>query len=145
MLSLRRDDVTTTRTAVRITYFNPRLREGGDRFYFKTGNTYVDFNPRLREGGDRFGRCRSRLIQYFNPRLREGGDLLHALFLFSESFYFNPRLREGGDSCLCFFRYDFTISIHASVKEATGFGSYHLPFVFISIHASVKEATLANR
>ena len=30
MLSLRRDDVTTTRTAVRITYFNPRLHEGGD-------------------------------------------------------------------------------------------------------------------
>lgn len=34
MLSLRRDDVTTTRTVVRITYFNPRLREGGDVVLF---------------------------------------------------------------------------------------------------------------
>ena len=33
MLSLRRDDVTTTRTVVRITNFNPRLREGGDDIY----------------------------------------------------------------------------------------------------------------
>ena len=32
-------------------------------------------------------------------------------------------------------------SIHASAKEATGFGSYQLPFVFFSIHASAKEAT----
>ena len=37
---------------MRITYFNPRLREGGDPIwkYPLGGNT--DFNPRLREGGD---------------------------------------------------------------------------------------------
>ena len=102
-----------------ISYFNPRLREGGDIGKTNTGKTYTDFNPRL----------------------REGGDALLMLTQFTESLNFNPRLREGGDdkqykrniikfisihasekeatSCLCFFRYDFTISIHASEKEAT--------------------------
>ena len=57
MLSLRRDDVTTTRTAVRITYFNPRLREGGDVNQKTYKSMKTNFNPRLREGGD--------LILYF--------------------------------------------------------------------------------
>ena len=52
MLSLRRDDVTTTRTAVRITYFNPRLREGGDVNQKTYKSMKTNFNPRLREGGD---------------------------------------------------------------------------------------------
>ena len=34
----------------------------------------LNFNPRLREGGDRFFPCPCRCYQYFNPRLREGGD-----------------------------------------------------------------------
>ena len=37
-----------------ISYFNPRLREGGDIGKTNTGKTYTDFNPRLREGGDAY-------------------------------------------------------------------------------------------
>ena len=35
-------------------------------------NTY--FNPRLREGGDVVCQCDYQDIYHFNPRLREGGD-----------------------------------------------------------------------
>ena len=54
---------------------------------------------------------------------------------------FNPRLREGGDiQCMVDMGY-ITISIHASEKEATGFGKAQIGFILISIHASEKEAT----
>ena len=35
-----------------LTYFNPRLREGGDGGTPPYGIAGKDFNPRLREGGD---------------------------------------------------------------------------------------------
>ena len=76
MLSLRRDDVTTTRTVVRITYFNPRLREGGDIICIVGNSCIVNFNPRLREGGDKIDILFPPNKRYFNPRLREGGDVL---------------------------------------------------------------------
>ena len=75
MLSLRRDDVTTTRTVVRITNFNPRLREGGDHPNTAPEATTENFNPRLREGGDEEkGVIAVTDKEDFNPRLREGGD-----------------------------------------------------------------------
>ena len=58
-----------------ISYFNPRLREGGDIGKTNTGKTYTDFNPRLREGGDDFFPVKGAAITDFNPRLREGGDI----------------------------------------------------------------------
>ncbi len=36
-------------------YFNPRLREGGDRIHHPAILPYRNFNPRLREGGDNIG------------------------------------------------------------------------------------------
>ena len=33
-------------------YFNPRLREGGDKEYHRNNGGKKNFNPRLREGGD---------------------------------------------------------------------------------------------
>ena len=79
-----------------ISYFNPRLREGGDIGKTNTGKTYTDFNPRLREGGDEYSR---------------GGDW--------DTSDFNPRLREGGDENLTETIGSNEISIHASEKEAT--------------------------
>ena len=75
MLSLRRDDVTTTRTAVRITYFNPRLHEGGDGTKRRqlVAICKISIHASAKEATFRnqvavFG------ISDFNPRLREGGD-----------------------------------------------------------------------
>ena len=56
-------------------------------------------------------------------------------------FDFNPRLREGGDIDLNRITGLGTISIHASVKEATTFFPTPSAHFLISIHASVKEAT----
>ena len=55
---------------------------------------------------------------------------------------FNPRLREGGDEFVeRYNRLIEQISIHASVKEATGLDDIRFTVKGISIHASVKEAT----
>ena len=65
-------------------------------FYGKILPNYSHFNPRLREGGDSFSFDTSLQIYNFNPRLREGGDL-----------------QQQQQELI------FTISIHASEKEAT--------------------------
>ena len=57
-------------------------------------------------------------------------------------FDFNPRLREGGDIDLNRITGLGTISIHASVKEATVGSLGYKYYNIISIHASVKEATM---
>ena len=164
MLSLRRDDVTTTRTVVRITNFNPRLREGGDHLIQRFSHHYHYFNPRLREGGDVSpGKNAGKRTHNFNPRLREGGDLQGqinclALYRFQSTpprrrrpfgvslgtvhRNFNPRLREGGDIGSNEEYAAYVISIHASAKEATGRRHTRKPTRWISIHASAKEATL---
>ena len=77
-------------------YFNPRLREGGDKEYHRNNGGKKNFNPRLREGGDG--------IQRHN-RLEESKISIHAsakeatnIGINPDTLYnFNPRLREGGD------------------------------------------------
>ena len=108
---------------LRMEYFNPRLREGGDSTYSCPPFPAANFNPRLREGGDltklqnhadKFlfqstpprGRRRPGALQThkpspnFNPRLREGGDP-NCRTSTTSAVYFNPRLREGGDHPRC--------------------------------------------
>ena len=121
-------------------YFNPRLREGGDKEYHRNNGGKKNFNPRLREGGDGIQRhnrleeskisihasakeatphiCGHSKGDYFNPRLREGGDIVADNPLLSH-FDFNPRLREGGDQTISGLACGKPISIHASAKEAT--------------------------
>ena len=98
MLSLRRDDVTTTRTVVRITNFNPRLREGGDHPNTAPEATTENFNPRLREGGDAFYRR--------NP-------CIACISIHASAKEATTSIWEG--------KMGSYISIHASAKEATRF------------------------
>ena len=96
MLSLRRDDVTTTRTVVRITNFNPRLREGGDHPNTAPEATTENFNPRLREGGDAFYR-RNPCIACISIHASAKEATIKGTIQEAEDLDFNPRLREGGD------------------------------------------------
>ena len=90
-------------------------------FYGKILPNYSHFNPRLREGGDSFSFDTSLQIYNFNPRLREGGDL-----------------QQQQQELI------FTISIHASEKEATSLWRIISDTAKISIHASEKEATITR-
>ena len=121
-------------------YFNPRLREGGDKFPILADTLKKGFQstpPRRRRQLDSKAMY---LLYHFNPRLREGGDIPIGSLSFNVSD-FNPRLREGGDHYGVGWLPTQKISIHASAKEATS--PYVEPFltVNISIHASAKEAT----
>ena len=101
-------------------YFNPRLREGGDpkrylsHIFFPISihasareatliwsralRLLPNFNPRLREGGDATQKAFAAHTINFNPRLREGGDKV-MYWRTCDTKDFNPRLREGGDPC----------------------------------------------
>ncbi len=100
-------------------YFNPRLREGGDRLeQLAYIQRVISIHASAREATLSFGfppfallfqstpprgrrqreiGLQHRMCSNFNPRLREGGDqeLVNAIATNSD---FNPRLREGGDS-----------------------------------------------
>ena len=147
-------------------------------------NSDVDFNPRLREGGDGFywsKHCKRCLISiHASAKEATLGSTVVKIYLAFQStpprrrrlwgqplskyiLHFNPRLREGGDSIEELKQYAQGISIHASAKEATIIkycisiklfyfnprlreGGDQLQkgeniVMYISIHASAKEAT----
>ena len=116
----------------------PPRRRRPRRYEGRKGNKF--FNPRLREGGDRRLIIWMKKPSFFNPRLREGGDF-SSLFTRDHVEVFNPRLREGGDANFIRQQIIYPFSIHASAKEATiEQGGKKMANVF-SIHASAKEAT----
>ena len=103
-------------------YFNPRSREGSDRFNSSCSPFYYNFNPRSREGSDDNFYSNNLLQIYFNPRSREGSDQqllqlrqgfvisIHApakgatfcvIYFSCTNMYFNPRSREGSDCKFC--------------------------------------------
>ena len=61
-------------------YFNLRLREGGDGYDWSQIGERLDFNPRLRKGGDASVILCNDAVLHFNPYLREGGDRAARLF-----------------------------------------------------------------
>ena len=79
-------------------YFNSRLREGGDGdIRGDLEHDPISIHASAREATS----CRSFWIiqnQYFNSRLREGGDQRSASLCTGMGTDFNSRLREGGDS-----------------------------------------------
>ena len=78
-------------------YFNPRSREGSDRYNNKKVWDRGNFNPRSREGSDNFFIIFNWIVYNFNPRSREGSDI--------------SRTIAGASSSV--------ISIHAPAKGAT--------------------------
>ena len=77
-------------------YFNPRLREGGDRLLRPIlTQIQISIHASAKEATNS-NHFALKLDNYFNPRLREGGDR-HSETGRGENGHFNPRLREGGD------------------------------------------------
>ena len=139
MLSLRRDDVTTTRTVVRITNFNPRLREGGDHPNTAPEATTENFNPRLREGGDDIYHapscCKKISIHASAKEATLFIDVIHALHVFQST----PPRRRRLIMCLKTRWNSRFQSTPPRRRRHRGYGQWRGQN--ISIHASAKEAT----
>mgnify|MGYP001864307627 CR=1 FL=1 len=125
--------------------FNPRTREGCDRFLFYVFWVRKHFNPRTREGCDEPYTDGEEDGDDFNPRTREGCDrqhyrgqarrdgisihapargATHRLIALSIPFQnFNPRTREGCDAHRVGRQKDLCISIHAPARGATKRGT----------------------
>ena len=58
--------------------------------------------------------------------------------------HFNSRLRTGGDNVLDYVAFSFSISTHASAREATNTKHQYQAISLISTHASAREATYEN-
>ena len=78
----------------------------------------LNFNPRLREGGDRFPLNDSHGVENFNPRLREGGDGIWDIIDKYAAISIHASAREATKMIGAYLR-SSDISIHASAREAT--------------------------
>ncbi len=73
---------------------------GATKVFFPSAQPLKYFNPRTREGCDRFLLILKTRAVYFNPRTREGCDV----YMYDDKpdeRDFNPRTREG---CDCIFK-----------------------------------------
>ena len=77
------------------------------------------FNPLLREGGDFMAGMVITANGIFQSTPPRGRRLSCAAANSAMQFYFNPRLREGGDTGKTPEEIRGFISIHASAREAT--------------------------
>ena len=122
--------------------FNPRSREGSDKYQFCIYSQLVQFQSTLPRGERRGSAIHSLIIVYnFNPRSREGSDTTYEMGLleeykfqstlprgerlFAAGFFnmcenFNPRSREGSDPAKSDGSLKaVVISIHAPARGAT--------------------------
>ena len=101
-------------------YFNPRLREGGDKSSFSHDIRRETFQSTPPRGRRRTGHPFPSRTGDFNPRLREGGDQCDILInrLSCELFQSTPPRGRRRISVPCSSQILF-ISIHASAREAT--------------------------
>ena len=83
------------------------------------------------------------LLPCFNPRICKRCDLSFAS-RYITTFRFNPRICKRCDSVEDVCNTSDTVSIHASVKDATYNPQRRDPLRLVSIHASVKDATMAS-
>ena len=68
-------------------------------------------------------------------------DATYAVYAYNRRSSFNPRVREGRDNEEAFISQSASVSIHASVKDATLVAELAVVNDLVSIHASVKDAT----
>ena len=77
-------------------YFNPRLREGGDKEYHRNNGGKKNFNPRLREGGDgiqRHNRLEESKIS-IHASAKEATLILFVVFILHTIFQSTPPRRR---------------------------------------------------
>ena len=123
-------------------YFNPRLREGGDKKQiFFSASLSISIHASAREATRAsFFVSHNRIFQSTPPR----GRRLLIQFRNLQKTNFNPRLREGGDFDSSRCSASTGISIHASAREATRSRIWQHMRCYISIHASAREATIGS-
>ena len=93
---------------MRITYFNPRLREGGDENrgqWPRKKSWFQSTPPRRRRLAKILKPGLYHIFQSTPPRRRRHEDS----FYISDSNDFNPRLREGGDPVVLFVVLQFLL------------------------------------
>ena len=98
-------------------YFNPRLREGGDpKRYLSHIFFPISIHASAREAT---GKAKEPDTEYEFQSAPPRGRRLYEICEHIISGYFNPRLREGGDRGQRDFSAGYLISIRASAREAT--------------------------
>ena len=120
-------------------YFNPRSREGSDKFYRKTAKLKIISIHAPARGATLMinENALSLIFQSTLPR----GERRSAWHTFNAVGNFNPRSREGSDSTFLKMRTLVLISIHAPARGATTTNIHSTTAFNISIHAPARGAT----
>ena len=141
--------------------FNSRVREGRDTQACRPVVQHGGFNSRVREGRDKLSsceivaegvsthasardatcalldRCYGKPFQLTRPR----GTRLINISAALTARCFNSRVREGRDIWLKFALQFFSVSTHASARDATYNSNTTLNKLTVSTHASARDAT----
>ena len=121
--------------------FNPRSREGSDFLMLMEDSDYIEFQSTLPRRERLLIALIYLVLPYFNPRSHEGSDDTDGHFVLGVTGFQStlPR-RERRCNCVKILQ-DYSISIHAPTKGATG-RVWQIYFnAYISIHAPTKGAT----
>ena len=146
------------------TYFNPRSREGSDRYDRRYDHLYPHFNPRSREGSDPMLHptdiCKEHISihapakgataipsSFYDPvgisiHAPAKGATVYPSPFFHRDIHFNPRSREGSDRLSRVLRIGVS---DFNPRSREGSDHYRRPYgielQLISIHAPAKGAT----
>ena len=140
--SAREATCSEFRTAEGQDHFNPRFREGSDRYCPSGSVDSMYFNPRFREGSDSTTHTAAAWVKisiHASAREATRGQLRGRLLL---AISIHASAREATLNCSDYDAQS-TISIHASAREATPEARTFIFTDGISIHASAREATAA--
>ena len=104
-----------------------------------------NFNPRPREGGDRYDRAASLTAWYFNPRPREGGR--HDLEEYAKANNIFQSTPPRGGATLPDAEVSFLtgISIHAPARGGDQRGWSTAVRIAISIHAPARGGDIIRK
>ena len=124
--------------------FNPRICKRCDNgkripFYSK-----CRFNPRICKRCDLVTDMVKLWIKSFNPRICKRCDLGVFSRCLQETVSIHASVKDATFSDKVFF-FLSKVSIHASVKDATYIRERCQCWIMVSIHASVKDATMRLR
>mgnify|MGYP000159865910 FL=1 len=101
---------------------------------------YGCFNPRICKRCDPYTVHNTLFLYCFNPRICKRCDQ-SPVFQIYDFVCFNPRICKRCDRRGEIYQMSVSVSIHASVKDATDNHSKRGTTTRVSIHASVKDAT----
>ena len=136
-----RPNISVIYSLIRTVSIHASVKDATFQILFSTAK--VSFNPRICKRCDAFHLATEIQKQGFNPRICKRCDEEINTYDLSPSVSIHASVKDATIQ-LCKVRFGTPVSIHASVKDATELFYQSSKSSVVSIHASVKDATFVS-